>query len=147
MTQLDDAIRIDGLVIARFSREVFEDMARAAASPRANCTCSVWHDFRETMAEIAQWKHWFAEHESLITQVHGTADILRAKREGRVGIILGWQNTSAIENDIGSLVLFRDLGVRIVAAHLQLAEPGRFRLLGERGRRAVGLRDAMRSRK
>ncbi len=113
MTQQDDAIRIDGLVIARFSREVFEDMARGGITA-ANCTCSVWHDFRETMAEIARWKHWFAEHESLITQVHGTADILRARREGRVGIILGWQNTSAIENDISSLVLFRDLGVRIV---------------------------------
>ena len=113
MTQHDNAIRIDGLVVSRFSRAVFEDMARGGITA-ANCTCSVWHDFRDTMAAIAQWKHWFAEYDSLITQVFSAADIRRAGQEGKVGIILGWQNTSAIENDVGSLVLFRDLGVRIM---------------------------------
>jgi membrane dipeptidase len=42
------------------------------------------------------------------------ADIRRAKAEGRVGIILGWQNTSGIDDDLGNLVLFRDLGVRVM---------------------------------
>ncbi len=109
----DDAILIDGLVIARFSRAVFEDMRKGGLTA-ANCTCSVWHGFRETMANVAQWKRWFAEHADLIRPVHAAADIRRAKEEGRVGIVLGWQNTSAIEDDIGNLVLFRDLGVRIM---------------------------------
>lgn len=113
LTQYDDAILIDGLVIARFSRDVFEDMRRGGMTA-ANCTCSVWHDFRATMANIAQWKRWFAEHDDLITQVYTTDDIRRAKAEGRVGIMLGWQNTSGIDDDIGNLVLFRELGVRIV---------------------------------
>lgn len=109
----DDAILIDGLVIARFSRAVFEDMRKGGLTA-ANCTCSVWHGFRETMANVAQWKRWFAEHADLIRPVHAAADIRRAKEEGRVGIVLGWQNTSGIEDDIGNLVLFRDLGVRIM---------------------------------
>ena len=113
LTQYDDAILIDGLVIARFSRDVFEDMRKGGITA-ANCTCSVWHDFRATMANIAQWKRWFAEHDDLITQVYTTDDIRRAKAEGRVGIMLGWQNTSGIDDDIGNLVLFRELGVRIV---------------------------------
>jgi len=109
----DDAILIDGLVIANFSRAVFEDMAKGGITA-ANCTCCVWHDFRQTMANIAQWKRWFAEHDDLLLQVHSTADIRRAKAEGKVGIILGWQNTSAIENDVDNLMLFRDLGVRVM---------------------------------
>jgi membrane dipeptidase len=109
----DDAILIDGLVVANFSRAVFEDMHKAGLAA-ANCTCSVWHDFRATMANIARWKRWLAENADILTQVHQAADIPRAKSEGRVGIILGWQNTSGLDDDAGNLVLFRDLGVRIM---------------------------------
>ena len=109
----EDAILIDGLVIANFSRAIFEDMVKGGISA-ANCTCCVWHDFRATMANIAQWKRWFVEHEDLILQVHTTADIRRAKEQGKVGIILGWQNTSGIDNDVDNLALFRDLGVRVM---------------------------------
>ncbi len=109
----DDAIVIDGLVIANFSRAIFEDMVKGGITA-ANCTCCVWHDFRATMANIAQWKRWFFEHEDLILQVHGTADIRRAKEAGKVGIILGWQNTSGLDNDVDNLALFRDLGVRVM---------------------------------
>jgi membrane dipeptidase len=80
----------------------------------ANCTCCVWHDFRATMANVAQWKVWFTEHADLIRPVLTTDDIRRAKEEGRVGIILGWQNTSGIDDDIRNLELFRDLGVRVM---------------------------------
>ncbi|MGI9477035.1 MAG: membrane dipeptidase [Hyphomicrobiaceae bacterium] len=111
--QLDDAVLIDGLVIADFSRAIFEDMRKGGITA-ANCTCSVWHDFRATMANIAQWKQWFAEHDDLITQVYTVADIGRAKKEGRVGIMLGWQNTCGIDDDVTNLALFRELGVRIM---------------------------------
>lgn len=109
----DDAILIDGLVIARFSRAIFEDMLKGGITA-ANCTCSVWHDFRATMANIAQWKRWFVEHDDLIMQVYMTDDIRRAKKEGRVGVMLGWQNTCGIDDDIANLALFRELGVRIM---------------------------------
>ncbi len=112
-TQYDDAILIDGLVISRFSRAVFEDMRKGGITA-ANCTCSVWHDFRGTMANIAQWKHWLREHADIITQVTSVDDIRAAKQDGRVGIILGWQNTTGIDDDISNLVLFYDLGVRIM---------------------------------
>ena len=113
----DDATLIDGLVIARFSRSVFEDMRKGGITA-ANCTCSIWHDFRATMANIAEWKRWFSDNADVITQVHTVADIARAKREGRVGIILGFQNTSGIEDDLANLVLFlcSDLASNITGA-------------------------------
>jgi membrane dipeptidase len=113
MTNLDDAIIIDGLVIAKFSRSLFEDMVRGGITA-ANCTCSVWHNFAETMSNIAQWNQWFQEHSDLIIKVSSTADIRAAKASGKVGIILGWQNTSAIESDVRNLELFYDLGIRVM---------------------------------
>jgi membrane dipeptidase len=109
----DDAIVIDGLIISNWSRPVFEAM-KAGGLTAANCTCSVWEGLRGTMDNIGRWKHWFVEHGDLIRQVHTTDDIRAAKREGRVGIILGWQNTTAIEDNIDFLAVYHALGVRVV---------------------------------
>ena len=109
----NDAILIDGLIISKWSRPVFEEM-RAGGVTAANCTCSVWEGFRDTMENVAQWKRWFREHDDLLLQVHRTDDIRRAKREGRTGIILGWQNTSALEDRAEFVEVFRDLGVRVM---------------------------------
>jgi membrane dipeptidase len=103
----------DGLIVANFGREVFEDMRRGGLTA-ANCTCSIWEGFRGTMDNVARWQRWFNEHADLILQVHTTADIARAKREGRTGIALGWQNLSGIEDQIGHLGLFKSLGVGIM---------------------------------
>jgi membrane dipeptidase len=103
----------DGLVVSKFSRAIFEDMKRGGLTA-ANCTCCVWEGFEETMQNVSQWKQWFEENGDLITQVHTTADIARAKREGKTGIALGWQNLTGIEDQIGRLALFKALGVGIM---------------------------------
>ena len=46
--------------------------------------------------------------------VRNTADILAAKNAGKTGIIFGFQNTTAIEEDIGLLTIFHALGVRVI---------------------------------
>ncbi|RTL70325.1 MAG: membrane dipeptidase [Hyphomicrobiales bacterium] len=107
------AIVIDGLIISNFNRDVFEDMRKGGITA-ANCTCCVWEGFTETMRNVARWKRWFGEHGDVITQVYTTADILRAKKEGKTGIILGWQNLTGIEDQIGYLALFKELGVGIM---------------------------------
>jgi membrane dipeptidase len=107
------SIVIDGLVVSRWSRSVFEDMQRGGLTA-ANCTCCVWEGFRPTMLNIAAWKQWFHEHSDLIMPVKTTADIRRAKEAGKVGVILGFQNTSALEDRVDSLALFKELGVGVI---------------------------------
>mgnify|MGYP000848785364 CR=1 FL=1 len=104
---------IDGLVISRWSRGVFEAMHRGGLTV-ANCTCSVWEGPYETMLNIAGWKRWFDEHGDLIMPVKTTADIAAARASGRVGIVLGWQNTSAIADRIDLLAVYKELGVGVV---------------------------------
>jgi len=108
-----DAIVIDGLVVSRWSRGVFEDMRRGGVSA-ANCTCSVWENFRDTCANLARFERWFAEHGDLIVKVRSVADIRRAKRDGKVGVILGFQNSSAFEDRLERIAFFKAAGVGIV---------------------------------
>ena len=109
----DSAVVVDGLIIANFTREVFEDMRKGGLTA-ANCTCSVWENFRGSMDNVARWKQHFRDNADLITQVHTTADIHRAKKESKTGIILGWQNLTGIEDQISFLKLFKDLGVGVM---------------------------------
>jgi membrane dipeptidase len=109
----DSAVVIDGLVVSKWSRQVFEDM-RAGGLTAANCTCSVWEGLRDTMINIAAWKKAFVEHADLIMQVRTADEIRRAKALGRVGIMLGWQNTSALEDRLDLLPLFKDIGVSVI---------------------------------
>jgi membrane dipeptidase len=104
---------VDGLNISRWSREVFEDMRRGGLTA-ANCTCSIWENFRDTMINVAAWKQWFYQHADLIQPVYTTADIERAKAEKKTGIILGFQNVSAFEDRLDFISLFKELGVGIV---------------------------------
>ena len=107
------SIVVDGLLISDFGREVFEDMRRGGLTA-ANCTCCVWEGFTETMRNVMRWKDWFRQHDDLITQIYTAKDIAAAKRAGRTGIILGWQNLTGIEDQIGYLGLFKELGVGIM---------------------------------
>ncbi|BCM86731.1 membrane dipeptidase [Methylobacterium indicum] len=106
------SIVVDGLVISNFTRPVFEDM-RAGGLTAANCTCSIWEGFEPTMRNVARWLRFFDENSDILTQVHDTSDILKAKEDGKVGIILGWQNTSGYGDVIDYVPLFAKLGVRV----------------------------------
>jgi membrane dipeptidase len=103
----------DGLNISKWSGEVFEDLRRGGVTA-ANCTCSVWEGFAETMGNIAQWNRWFHEHGDILLKVRTTADIHRAKQAGKTGIVLGFQNVSAFEDQLGHIELFKEVGVGIV---------------------------------
>lgn len=108
----DDLTVIDGLIVADWGRDVFADMVKGGVTA-ANCTCCVWENFRDTVDNVVRWQGWFREHADLILQVRTTADIARAKQEGRSGVILGFQNTSAFEDQLGYVELFKTLGVGV----------------------------------
>jgi membrane dipeptidase len=108
-----ESVVFDGLIISKWSRKVFEDML-AGGLTTANCCCSVWEGFRATMENIERWKSWIRDYKDILIQVYTTNDIRRAKTEGKVGIILGFQNTSAIEDQLGFISIFKELGIGIM---------------------------------
>jgi membrane dipeptidase len=109
----DESFIIDGLIVSNFGPEIFRAM-RNGGITAANCTCSIWEDFPTTMRAIAQWKAWFREHANIILQVYGSADIQRAKKEGKTGIMLGWQNSVGFGDHLPFVQIYHELGLRIV---------------------------------
>ena len=109
----DNLIVFDGLIVSKWSRAVFEDMRRGGLTA-ANCTCSIWEGFEATMRNIAAWKSWFQQHGDLIVEARSVADIRHAKTEGRTAIVLGFQNATAFEDQIGYVGLFKEVGVGVV---------------------------------
>ncbi|RWL85752.1 MAG: peptidase M19 [Mesorhizobium sp.] len=79
-----------------------------------NFTCSIWENFRDTMLNISEWHKMFAANNDIILQVKCVDDVRRAKADGKVGIILGFQNISAIEDRIDAFSLFKELGVGVM---------------------------------
>jgi len=108
-----DSLIIDGLIISKWDRSVFEDMRKAGLAA-ANCTVSVWEDFKGTVKNIAEMKRLIRDNSDLITLVRSTVDIEQAKKDGKTGIILGFQNAHAFEDQLGHIEAFHDMGVRVV---------------------------------
>ncbi|MFT7453476.1 MAG: membrane dipeptidase [Saprospiraceae bacterium] len=108
-----NSIIFDGLVIAKWNRALFEDMHRGGLTA-ANCTVSVWEGFQETVNNIVEFNQFFQNDSDLIIPVTKTSDIARAKELGKTGIILGFQNANAFEDQIGYVEIFKKLGVGIV---------------------------------
>ncbi|MFC3025038.1 dipeptidase [Vibrio zhugei] len=109
----DDAIVIDGLVIAKWERELFEDMRKGGITA-ANCTVSVWEGFQNTVDNIVAMNALLDENSDLVLKVRKTEDIRRAKQAGKTGVMMGFQNAHAFEDQLGYVQIFKDLGVGVV---------------------------------
>lgn len=108
-----DSVVIDGLIIAKWGRDIFEDMRKGGITA-ANCTVSVWEDFKNTVNNIGDMKNLIRKNAELVSLVRNTDDILQAKKDGKTGIILGFQNAHAIEDRLEYVEAFHDLGVRVI---------------------------------
>ena len=109
----DKAIVIDGLICAKWNRELFEDMAKGKLTA-ANCTVSFWENFEGTVRNVVEMNQLIETNSDLLTKVYTTKDIHRAKAEGKTGVMMGFQNAHAFEDQIGYVQIFKDLGVGIV---------------------------------
>jgi membrane dipeptidase len=71
-------------------------------------------DFAHTVGEIGQVAQLIEVHPDYFTQVRVAADLTRAKREGKLGIILSFESADMLGGQLSSLELFRNLGVRVM---------------------------------
>ena len=70
--------------------------------------------FEETVRKVAFWTDQLDEHASHLTLIRHHRDFDRAKREGRLGLIFGFQDTTSLGEDLTKLEVFYQLGVRLV---------------------------------
>ncbi|MBT3487640.1 MAG: membrane dipeptidase [Desulfobacula sp.] len=107
------AIVIDGLQISNWSKTVFQNNQKGGVSA-LTATIAVHENFRETIRNITEWDRMFKKYSDLIMPVRTTSEIQLAKSFGKTGIILGFQNSVPIEDDLDLLTIFHKLGVRVI---------------------------------
>jgi membrane dipeptidase len=70
--------------------------------------------FEATQARIGEWHGEIEAHPDVFTLVRSVADIDHAEGTGRLGLILGFQDTVPVEDDLSRLEVFHGSGLRIV---------------------------------
>ncbi|WP_308909204.1 dipeptidase [Pseudokordiimonas caeni] len=70
--------------------------------------------FEITVADIAFWNQVVRHNADALTLVRSVADIKEAKRTGRCGIILGFQNTTMLGDKAERVDTFAGLGVKVI---------------------------------
>lgn len=108
----EESVVVDGLQINNWSREVLEEL-RAGGISGVNATCAVWEGPTETLRTVADWYRLARENADLVTLGTTADDIRAAKHDGRVAVLLGFQNTSPFGDDFRFVEIFARLGVRI----------------------------------
>jgi len=106
------SIVIDALNASIMDEEYFRKMQQGGVTA-TNYTVAMSQNLSETVKRIAQMYRQI-EISRTATLIERAADIREAKREGKVGIILGFQNVAPLEGDLGLLSVYHRLGVRIV---------------------------------
>jgi len=70
--------------------------------------------FEDTIGSLAAVQELVDLHPEAFTIVRRHSDIARAKREQKIGIMLGFQYTAFLEENVERIGMFRQLGVRIM---------------------------------
>lgn len=109
----DSSIIVDGLQTCQWGRPIFEEM-RAAGLSAVNVSSLLWENFRQGIDYVSEWKRYLRDNSDLLRPVRSVADVHAAKAENKTGIIIGWQNTSPLEDRLDYVEIFKDLGVGIM---------------------------------
>jgi len=67
-----------------------------------------------TQANIDKWHGIIAAHPQHLLLVRNRADLQRANRERRLGLIFGFQGTESLGEDLDRIAMFRERGLRVI---------------------------------
>lgn len=102
---------IDGLVF--FSDGSNRDMLAGGVTAMNLTVTEMAADFEEAVKDLVRWRRYCATTPGW-TLVEQAADIDRAKREGSLGLVMGWQNAKPIGDQLDRIEMFHSLGLRVV---------------------------------
>lgn len=108
-----DMIVIDALELSNWDRD-FLHLLQEGGVTCVHACCGLWENARETLSKVGGWHRFFKENDDLVMQVFQGDDIQKAKEAGKIGVILGAQNTSALEDELSLVSVFNQLGVKVM---------------------------------
>jgi membrane dipeptidase len=87
---------------------------KASGMTAINITLAGGDDFETTIQAIAAYDNFIHANPDKLLKVYSTADILEAKKQGRIGVIYGFQNAAMMGDKVARVDTFADLGVRCI---------------------------------
>lgn len=105
--------KIDCLQYANWSEKIFTEM-RDAKLDAVHATIAYHETFRETILNLERWYGYFESYQDKIFQGRSVKDIEKAKQTNKTAIFFGFQNPSPIEDDVGLLEIWYNLGIRFM---------------------------------
>lgn len=109
----DHSIVIDALETSNWDRELFEELYEGGITC-VHITCAIWEGTKKTLENIGDWYRIIRENSDILLLVTTVEDILLAKSSRKVGVMLGFQNSSPIDSDLSLIEIFYNLGIRII---------------------------------
>jgi membrane dipeptidase len=106
-----------------FPRKLLDLMRQSGVTVLKNTVGGIYATFEATIDEIAFMQDLIEEYPDLYLQVRTVDDFARAKRENRVGILLGFEHPAVLEGKLDRIETFRGLGVRVMQITYYKASP------------------------
>lgn len=103
---------VDALQYSKWNRERLQELDDGGLSC-VHVTLATWEDARETLLALGRWNSLARENADLVAIVRSVAELREANDAGRVGIILGTQNSSPFEDSLDLVQAFHAAGMRI----------------------------------
>lgn len=107
----ETSIIIDGMNNSRMTGPYFDQIRRAGI------TCTMWPvsitaPFRQAIRQICDFWNLVDKNKDKVLIVQDASDVLRAKKEGKLGIVMVIEDTRQLEDDVDNIRIFHRLGVR-----------------------------------
>lgn len=103
---------LDSLICSRLDRAGLQDLVDGGVRC-ATVTCGFWEDATESMDSLVNWHRLIAENPDLAGLGTSPAEIEAISAQGRVAIILGFQNSAFLQGRLGYVEMFHRMGVRV----------------------------------
>jgi membrane dipeptidase len=110
---LRDRVILDCLFVPLPDENQVERL-RAGGVTTVHTTVAIFEDFRGLVGRILDLQQVVERHGGAVRIVGSVEEILSARSAGKIGVILGTQNTTPIEDDERLVGAMRRLGIRVV---------------------------------
>ncbi len=108
------AIVIDGLNISRWGDEEVYRHLHQGGLTGVHASLVAWENQAQALQKLGRIYRDFRTYGQWIRPVERVGDFHKAKQEGRVGLFLGFQNSTPLEGNLHMVEVFHRLGVRAI---------------------------------
>ncbi|MCH9779653.1 MAG: dipeptidase [Alphaproteobacteria bacterium] len=104
---------IDFLQYCHWTRSVFDDM-KAGHVVAIHATIAYHERFQDAITELILWHRRFETFSDRIVHARSGSDVSQAMATGKTAVFLGFQNCAPIDEDLGLVRVWHELGVRVM---------------------------------